>query len=315
MLNEVPASAPTLDLLTLLGLPGVGPKGAIRLAEGDMSDLRAGEEWARSREQAESIAADCATLGVGIVGWFDNGFPERLRTIPQVPAVLYFRGDLLAAHRPGSAAVVGTREPSDWGIRATRAITGKLAREGWCIVSGLALGVDTAAHQTALETGAATVAVLGNGLATVYPPANRDLAREIVDAGGLLLAEVSPRMKVEPRALVQRDRLQSGLSAFTLVIQGSRKSGAMHTARYAHEQDRPLFCATVMRETEKPGQQDEGTQVLLEEAGRRLPELLPSWRRVSVSRLGTEPVARPFDEVALSKLDEIHAAGGPPRLF
>lgn len=279
-------------------------------------EMQADDAWPSSRSQAEAVVGECEELGIGIVGWFDEGFPPRLREIPQPPAVIYFLGDLRVARQVDAAAVVGTRQPTDWGVRAARIVTSRLASKGWSVISGLAIGVDTVAHRTAIEEGAPTVAILGNGLATVYPASNRHLAHEIVDAGGLLLSEVPPRTKVEPRALVKRDRLQSGLAAITAVIQGGRSSGAMHTARYAYEQGRPLFCAAVSDEDHDSTEQDEGTGALLNEPGRQLPSLLPSWKRVAATRLSETPVARPLDEAALSNLSALTPDDpNPARLF
>jgi DNA processing protein len=308
-------SAPAVELLTLLRLPGIGPRGAVSLAESSLDEQRGKDGWPEARSEADAIVDDCVSLGIGIVGWFDAEFPERLREIPDAPAVLFYRGDLEVVQRSDLVAVVGTREPSSWGMQATRSLTRALAGEGWGIVSGLALGVDTLAHETALDEGAPTIAILGNGLATVYPAANRALARRIEAAGGLLLAEVPPRRKVEPRALVKRDRLQSGLAAITIVCQGGTSSGAMHTARYAYEQGRPLFCAALPRQADSPGAQDEGTRVLLEEPAQRLPELLPAWKRVSPRRLGRGPIARPLDHAHIPELGKRQPPLSPPRLF
>ena len=163
----------------------------MRLAETGFDEQAAAEEWPQARAEAESVVSDCVEVGVEIVGWFDGGFPERLRDIPDAPAVLFYRGNIEAAHMPEAAAVVGTRGPSGWGSGATR-LSRALAREGWSIVSGLAAGVDTVAHRTALEEGAPTVAILGNGLASVYPATNRSLAEEIVSANGLAPGRSAP---------------------------------------------------------------------------------------------------------------------------
>lgn len=295
----------TVDLLTLLRLPGVGPRGAVRLAEGDLSELRASDEWRDARPKAESVIDECEQLGIGVVGWFDADFPRRLREIPQPAAVLFYRGALGVLAAEESVAIVGTREPTEWGERSTRTIGDAFARAGWVIVSGLALGVDTVAHRSALAAGTPTAAILGNGLASVYPAANRELATQIVETGGVLVSEVPPRAEVEPRALVKRDRLQSGLAALTIVSQGGVGSGAMHTARYAFEQGRPLFCAALDRAGVQPGEQDVGTRALLERPGRELPKVLPGWRRAPVTRLTDAPVATRLDERALNDIGRL----------
>ena len=141
-----------------------------------------------------------------------------------------------------------------------------LAGRGWTIVSGLAKGIDTIAHRAALTAGARTVAILGNGLDTIYPTVNRHLAEEIIAAGGLLLSEQPPGTEAIPRNLVQRDRLQSGMSVATIVFETSATGGAMHTARFAREQQRLLVCPV------PPGKYADvpsttGNRVLLEDEG------------------------------------------------
>jgi DNA processing protein len=271
------------------------------------------------REAVSAVVEECQALGIGVVGWFDDAFPNRLRSIPDPPAILFYRGSIGIANDVRSVAIVGTREPTGWGKAATEAITDRFALERWTVVSGLALGVDTIAHERALANHAPTVAVLGNGLSSIYPAANRSLAEQILNSGGLLLAEVPPHARVEARALVRRDRLQSGMAALTIVCQGSRKSGAMHTARYAAEQSRPLYAALPTPQEQPINEQDEGTSALVHEAAGRLPELLPAWR--SATRRATsrpDPVALLLDEASLNGTDWLTLAESryePPSLF
>jgi DNA processing protein len=308
------ATESALDILALLRLPGVGPQGAIRALGRDIAAARASDGFGAAREQAALLAEECADLGIGIVGWFDPGFPARLKTIPDPPAILYLRGALAAADNLRSVAVVGTREPSEWGKRTTRVIADRFTSEGWVVVSGLALGVDTIAHERALAANTPTVAVLGNGLASVYPAANRKLAEAITEAGGLLLAEVPPRARVEPRQLVKRDRLQSGLAALTVICQGGTTSGAMHTARYAAEQGRPVYCAALPRDGVAAGSQDEGTDALLHIPASRLPDLLPAWKNATrrITSSG-RPVALPLDARALETIEALAPSVDSPR--
>jgi DNA processing protein len=235
-------------------------------------------------------------------------------------AALFYRGDIAVASMARSVAIVGTRHPTDWGRRAARAIADRFAEQGWAIVSGLALGVDTVAHESAVKHKAATVAILGNGLASVYPASNRHLADRILGAGGLLLAEVPPHARVEPRVLVKRDRLQSGLAALTVVCQGGRTSGAMHTARFAAEQGRPLYVPALARGGNPVGEQDEGTQALLSDPAACLPDLLPAWRSASKrATAGAAPVALPLDESVLAQLGSLEprneSESEPPMLI
>src|ERR1035441_6487279 len=173
------------------------------------------------------------------------------------------RHDLLAHEQ--LVAVVGTREPTVFGTSAAENLTGALADGGWGIVSGLAKGIDTIAHRTALEHGAPTIAVMGGGLDSVYPAENKDLAARIVDRGGALISEQPFGEQARPQHLIARDRLQSGLSVAVVVAQSGVKSGTMHTARFAAAQGRPLFCPVPHNENAA----SEGLRVLLERPGRQ----------------------------------------------
>lgn len=170
----------------------------------------------------------------------DDDYPHWLRVIADRPAILHVRGRLLPGRR--YVACVGTRQPSVFGQAAARGISGFLAAHGWSVVSGLALGVDTICHEAALEAGGHTVAILANGLDSVYPGQNRELAERILSAGGALLSEQPLGTPALPRHLVARDRLQSGMSAATIVMQTDLIGGTMHTVRYAVLQGRPLFA-------------------------------------------------------------------------
>jgi len=170
----------------------------------------------------------------------DDDYPDWLRQIADRPPILHVRGRL----RPGRRyiACVGTRQPSVFGQTAARGISSFLASHDWTIVSGLALGVDTLCHEAALEAGGHTVAVLANGLDSVYPTQNRGLAERILVAGGALLSEQPLGTPALPRHLVSRDRLQSGMSAATIVMQTDLIGGTMHTVRFALLQDRRLIA-------------------------------------------------------------------------
>ena len=136
-------------------------------------------------------------------------------------------------------AVVGTRHPDRAGVELAGRLAEELVRRDYAVVSGLAIGIDTAAHQAALEAGGRTWAVLGCGVDVLPWAGAADLVRRIPSAGGLL-AEVPPRTAVSTRALVARDRLQSAMSLATVVVQTDLRSGTMHTARFTLLQDRPL---------------------------------------------------------------------------
>lgn len=172
----------------------------------------------------------------------DLDYPQLLNEIAQPPETLFVRGSLASLASP-CLAVVGTRTPSAYGRQITPMLVAPLARAGITIVSGLAIGIDTIAHETALEAGGATVAVLGSGAdeASLYPPQNRQLARNIVEAGGAVISEFPPGTEPKPFHFPQRNRIMAGLSRGVLVIEARAKSGALITANFALEENRDVF--------------------------------------------------------------------------
>jgi DNA processing protein len=170
----------------------------------------------------------------------DQGYPAALAQIPAPPPLLYVRGQISAVD-DWSVAVVGTRSPTTYGREATRRVVGELAAAGVTIVSGLAIGVDTIAHTTALEAGGRTLAVLGSGLDQIYPERNRALAEQIV-ASGALVSEFPLGTRPTPQLFPVRNRIISGLALATLVVEAGTKSGALITVRNALEQGRDVFA-------------------------------------------------------------------------
>ena len=175
-----------------------------------------------------------------IIGRGTEDYPELLEQIPGPPAELYVNGDPAALQLP-AIAIVGSRNPTRGGARNAFEFAKHLGRSGFCIVSGLAEGIDTAAHRGALAAGAPTVAFLGHGIDRVYPAANRELAHEIAEEGALV--SEFPLGTPPQRALFpQRNRLISGVALGTLVVEAARRSGSLITARLAGEQGREVFA-------------------------------------------------------------------------
>jgi len=175
----------------------------------------------------------------------DKRFPLSLKNIPDPPICLYIKGDLKnfdLNEKNFFIAVVGTRGPTIYGQQIAKKFAFDLANTGVVIVSGLALGVDAIAHQAALDAGGKTVAFLGCGVDIVYPPSNHKLYQEIIKKGSLIISEFPPGQLVLRGLFVARNRLISGLSKGVLVIEGSDKSGALITARYAAEQGKEVFA-------------------------------------------------------------------------
>lgn len=174
------------------------------------------------------------------IGPGDNRFPPLLRQLGDAPESLYVAGNPDILHLP-AIAVVGSRNPTRGGLENAFQFSRHLAQAGFCIVSGLAQGIDTAAHRGALDVGAPTVAVLGHGLDQVYPSSNRPLAKDIFTAGAVVseYALGTPPLRGHfPR----RNRLISGLCLGTLVVEAARRSGSLITARLAGDQGREVFA-------------------------------------------------------------------------
>ena len=169
-----------------------------------------------------------------------DDFPELLRQIPGPPTLLYVVGNKDALHLP-ALAVVGSRNPTRGGIQNAYDFSNHLARSGFCIVSGLAQGIDTAAHKGALDAGAKTVAFLGHGIDRVYPAENREIAHRIAEDGALC-SEYPLGSPPRGEHFPQRNRLISGLSLGTLVIEAAKRSGSLISARLASEQGREIFA-------------------------------------------------------------------------
>jgi DNA processing protein len=205
-------------------------------------DARTAQAIAKARQEIDPATEMERLDAAGIQAFARSGpgYPSRLREIDDAPPVLYVRG-AWAAEDEWSVAVVGTRRATAYGRQAATELSRGLAANGVTVISGLARGVDTIAHRTALDTGGRTVAVLANGLDTIYPPENRRLAEEIAERGAVISdypLGTKPRADFFPR----RNRILSGLSLGTLVVEGDYQSGAMITAKFAMEQNREVFA-------------------------------------------------------------------------
>jgi DNA processing protein len=168
------------------------------------------------------------------------GYPALLEEIFDPPLVLYAKGNLETLDR-ASIAIVGTRRPTIYGLHVAQGIASDLGSRGLCVVSGLARGIDAAAHRGCLESGASTLAVLGCGIDVVYPREHRQLTKKILEKG-LLLTEFAPGTSPSPQNFPVRNRIISGLALGTLVVEASEYSGSLITARLAMEQNREVFA-------------------------------------------------------------------------
>lgn len=190
---------------------------------------------------ATEAAEFCLKKDVKLIVRGEDGYPKRLDSIPNPPYALYVKGSIKSAENEYSTAVVGTRNMSEYGMRMAYKISYELASAGAAVVSGMALGVDGVAAVGALEAGGDTIAVLGSGLDKVYPPAHRKLMGIIAERGALV-SEYAPGTPPMSGNFPLRNRIISGLSRSTLVIEGNTNSGSMLTAREAIRQGRDIFA-------------------------------------------------------------------------
>ena len=192
------------------------------------------------RKTAEREMIRLRTLGIQIIQWGTEKYPNHLANISDPPPLIYVRGTLLP--EDGRAvAVVGSRQASAYGLNVCQKICKELAWQGWTVVSGMARGIDSAAHRGALEGGGRTLAVWGTGLDVVYPTENLDLSREIASSGAIL-SEFPLGTPPEPGNFPVRNRIISGLSLGVTVVEATVRSGSLITARMALDQGRQVFA-------------------------------------------------------------------------
>ena len=218
----------------------------MKVVKGKLVDL-SGDKIIWAYKEAERILSDSERAGIGTLTFYDEKYPEILKaTINEdkkadAPLLLFYKGDLSALELP-AIAIIGTREPTSDGVKAGHYFGKVFAENGFNIVSGLAIGCDTSGHEGALEVKGVTTAFLAHGLDTIYPPQNKDLADDIVNNGGLLLSEYPIGTPVSKYSLVDRDRLQAGLSLATIVIQTGKTGGTMHAANTTLLSKKPLYA-------------------------------------------------------------------------
>ncbi|MGH2541698.1 MAG: DNA-processing protein DprA, partial [Ardenticatenaceae bacterium] len=221
-------------------------------------------QYVASRRKTIDPDTELETLarsGASALTWHDGAYPPRLREIYDLPPVLYIRGSLIPEDER-SVAVVGTRRPSPYGREAAHRLSFDIARSGVTIVSGLARGVDAIAHRAALDAGERTIAVMGSGVDVMYPREHARLAQEIAE-GGALVSEHPPGTRPDSQHFPRRNRIMSGMTLGTVVIEANEKSGALITADHALEQNREVFAVpgNIFSPTSR------GTNRLIREAG------------------------------------------------
>lgn len=230
------------------------------------------DELLEANKVALRIIDTCELQKIGIISYFEDRFPENLKYCvnsegkEEPPIVLYYRGNIDALKRPG-IAVIGTREPTENGVKAGLYFSKEFAKRNFNIVSGLALGCDTTGHKGALEVGGITTAFLATGLdwESIYPKENQELAKMIVENNGLLLSEYYIGQKTGRYAFVARDRLQAGLSYATLVIQTGVKGGTMHAVNATLSSNKPLLTVKYKYNEDLMDDKVQGNEKLIRE--------------------------------------------------
>ena len=304
----------TKSLVHLSIIPGVGYQTIQRLLTAFGSAQRALDATLEELTQVEGLTANISQQLVSgksrvsvdqelelieahnchLLAINDSAYPMLLKEIADPPPLLYVRGELGQPDAP-SITIVGTRSPTNYGKTTSRQLSQQLAESGVTVISGFARGIDTCAHQGALQANGRTIAVLGNGLSQIYPAENRELADEIMKSGALI-SEFPMTVPPFPKNFPRRNRVVSGMSSGTVVVEASIRSGSLITARHAAEQGREVFAV--------PGQifsnQSKGSHQLINKGAKLINAIDDIWeafpnRRLTPS-LTSPPTQLPLDQ-------------------
>ncbi len=188
-----------------------------------------------------SILFDTKCMKINSISPQKHKYLQIITTIAKVPETLYFIGNLPTERRP-TVAIVGTRKPTAYGKEVTYQLAYDLAKQGIVVISGLAHGIDGIAHRAALDAGGTTIAVLANGVDTVYPAAHKGLADEIIKKGGAIISEYEPGIPARDFQFLARNRIVSGLADAVIVTEAATRSGTLATVNHALEQGRDVFA-------------------------------------------------------------------------
>jgi DNA processing protein len=199
------------------------------------------EAIAAAAQRADETLTRLRALGLQVVTTADDAYPSRLAAIEMPPHVLYVLGDPGALEARSAVAIVGTRRATDMGRATAARLAATLVSVGCTVVSGLATGIDGAAHSATVHAGGTTVAVIGSGHAALFPRIHQRLARSIVEAGGAIVSELAPDIRPTRGTFPRRNRVISGLADATVVVEAPASSGALITASWALEQGRDCF--------------------------------------------------------------------------
>ncbi len=180
-------------------------------------------------------------INIKIIEITDKEYPKKLLQIKNPPKKLYVEGNSKLLNKK-SIAIVGSRKCTEYGWKQAMRFGKELSQNGICVVSGMAVGIDKAAHIGAKSYKGKTIAVLGGGFKDIYPEENKELFYEIIEQGGCIITEYSPEEKTKSTNFPKRNRIISGLAMGTLIVEAAQRSGSLITARYTKEQKKPIFC-------------------------------------------------------------------------
>lgn len=259
----------------------------------------------RGEIDLERIWERTMAAGIQVMTWQDEYYPRLLREIYQPPPVLYLRGEVLPEDET-AVAVVGTRRITAYGRQVTEELVSALARNQITVVSGLARGTDAAAHQSALRAGGRTIAVLGSGVDRIYPPEHRRLAEEIAESGAVV-SDYPPGTAPESANFPPRNRIISGMSLATVVVEAGETSGALITATFAAEQGREVLAVPGLITAPS----SKGTNRLINSGARPLLSPEDVLEAINLQRMNTQRIARrvlPADDTE-TKLLEVMGDG------
>jgi len=249
------------NIIKLLSMPKIGRKTALKLIaeinfnisnDNDLIDFindkrssfslpqYSKSDFENAFREAEEILIHSEKNNIKIISFQDKSYPKLLSAISDFPIVLNYIGSLENLSSMPCVAVIGTREPTEFGYKIGVRLGEYFASNGFNIVSGLALGCDTAGHTGALKVNGISTAVLAHGLDSIYPKENRKLAAELLEKGGVLISEYFVKQKPLANFFVERDRIQAGLSLGVIVVETDIKGGTMHTVKFCLENKRVL---------------------------------------------------------------------------
>ena len=278
------------NIIKLMSMPKIGRKTALKLIQeitfnisndNDLIDFinekgssfrlpqYTKTEFETGFREADEILLHSEKSGIKIISFQDSLYPTQLRAISDFPITLNYIGDISSLTNLPCVAVIGTREPTEFGYKIGVRLGEYFASNGFNIVSGLAIGCDTAGHTGAIKINGISTAVLAHGLDTIYPKENRKLADEILEKGGVIVSEYFVKQKPLANFFVERDRIQAGLSLGVIVVETAVKGGTMHTVKFCLENNRILAAINHPSEYLKEIK-TQGNQLLIRE-GKALP--------------------------------------------